>query len=81
LDHTKTPPITGTACYTAETPLGPYVKSKNPWLFGDEAGSLYSGKFIKADKTDWTLMAFENYGEAGEFIGRISDPFIIAKPF
>ena len=80
LDHTSRPAITGTASYLGETPLGPFMHNKNPWLFGDQAGSLYSGKFLQADKRGWTLMAFENYGEDGEFIGRIPDPFTVSPP-
>ncbi len=80
LKHTKNPPITGTACYSGESPLGPFIQHKNPWLFGDNAGSLYSGKFIGADKSGWIFMAFENYREDGEFIGQIPDPFTVAPP-
>ena len=78
LDRIKSPPLTGTTCYEGESPLGPFRKNDLPWLFGDEAGLLYSGKFIKADETGWTLLAFENYGEDDEFIGRIPDPFTVS---
>ncbi|MCF7827112.1 MAG: glycosyl hydrolase family 32 [Candidatus Marinimicrobia bacterium] len=80
LDKTQSPPITGTACYAGETFLGPFREVNDPWLFGDEAGTLYSGKFIGAEERGWTLMAFKNYGEDGEFMGHIPDPFVVTPP-
>jgi len=79
LSRTGTPPLTGGACYYGETELGPFVSQDDPWLFRDESGTLYSGKFIEANGNNWTLMAFENYAENGEFIGRITNPFSITK--
>jgi len=79
LDRTKKPPVTGFARYQGATPLGPFTHSDNPWLFCDEDGFLYSGKYIDASASGWRLMAFENYRRDGEFIGRITDPFIVKQ--
>ncbi len=80
LERTGKPPITGTACYMGETPLGPFTRHDDPWLFENSGGTLYSGKFIEATELDWTFMAFENYADNGEFIGRITNPFTIKSP-
>ncbi|MEA3287394.1 MAG: hypothetical protein U9Q77_08465 [Candidatus Marinimicrobia bacterium] len=81
LHRTGKPPITGTACYYGKTDLGPFSIQDDPWLFGDESGTLYSGKFIKATENSWTFMAFENYAKNGEFIGRITNPFRVKKAY
>lgn len=79
LERTKNTPVTGFAAYEGATPLGPFTHNDNPWLFGDEDGLLYSGKFIDSSTQGWRLMAFENYGGDGEFIGRITNPFTVKK--
>ncbi len=79
LDRTKNPPVTGFACYQGATLLGPFTHTDDPWLFCSEEGSLYSGKFIDASASGWRLMAFENYSINSEFIGRISNPFLVKK--
>ncbi len=79
LERTQKPPVAGFACYQGESPLGPFTHTDDPWLFSDEDGSLYSGKFIDASESGWRLMAFKNYGSDGEFMGYIPDPFIVKK--
>ena len=79
LQRTGAQPATGTGCYVGETPLGPFLVRDQPWLFADEHGQRYSGKFLEANELGWTFMAFENYDSNGEFIGRILDPFILSK--
>ncbi len=79
LNRTGKPPVTGTACYLGETPLGPFSTQDDPWLFRDKSGTLYSGRFIETSGTGWTFMAFENYAANGDFIGRITDPFTVQK--
>ena len=79
LKRTGKPPITGTAGYYGETMLGPFRSGDDPWLFGDVSGTLYSGKFLEAQGNRWTFLAFENYAENSEFIGRIPNPFSVPK--
>lgn len=79
VERTKTMPVTGFVCFEGRTPLGPFVQKDEAWLFSDESGLLYSGKFIDSSESGWRLMAFENYAKDGEFIGRITDPFTVKK--
>ena len=79
LDRIQKLPVTGFASYEGKTPLGPFTHKDDPWLFCDEDGFLYSGKYIDASTAGWRLMAFENYDRDGEFIGRIPDPFTVKK--
>ncbi len=79
LDRTGKPAVTGTSSYIGESPLGPFKHTDDPWLFSNEWGGLYSGKFVDSSDEGWRLMAFENYDTNGEFIGRIPDPFIVPK--
>jgi beta-fructofuranosidase len=57
--------------------LGPYEIDKAE-LFAPEA--LYSGRVIQNRSGEWVLLAFENNSAGGEFIGRVSDPIVIAWP-
>jgi len=56
---------------TAESPLGPY----------DIAGAVpltderfYVGKLVQDPERNWVLLAFENVGPDGGFVGALSDP-------
>ena len=65
---------TGSYYLCGESPLGPYRFLDDSPLFGDEHGSLYSGRFTLGPEDDWNLVAFENFDRDGNFIGRITDP-------
>ena len=80
LERTGRQPITGAARYSSNSALGPFKRCDDPWLFGDKSGTLYSAKALDVRGDDWTLIAFENYAQNGEFIGRIVDPFKVIKP-
>jgi len=51
--------------------LGPYDIAA-AYKIADE--SLYVGKAIQARDGGWVLLAFENVGPDGGFIGQITDP-------
>ncbi len=68
---------TGTHYLLADNPLGPYKLSRDKFMAGDEHGSLYSGKLIKNPQGDWMFMAFKNFTPTGEFIGELSDPYLV----
>ena len=80
LRRTAAPAVTGTASFSADSPLGPFRQEDRPWLFADGIGSRYSGKFIHRTSAEWTMMAFENYDREGRFVGRILDPFRVPAP-
>ncbi len=67
-------PVTGTHYLVADHPLGPWRLIEDDFLAGDEIGSLYSGRVVRAPDGDLRFMAFRNFGNVGEFIGEISDP-------
>lgn len=54
-----------------DDPLGPYDIA-NAYKIADE--SLYVGKAIRARDGGWVLLAFENLGPDGTFVGQITDP-------
>lgn len=51
--------------------VGPFAVQEAE-LLADE--TLYSGRIVRARSGEWSLLAFENTGRAGAFVGRISDP-------
>lgn len=55
----------------AESPLGPYDIAGATPLSDDR---YYVGKLIQNPDGDWVLLAFENIGDDGLFIGALSDP-------
>jgi beta-fructofuranosidase len=65
---------TGTHYMMADDPLGPFIQPEKDLLFGDEAGSTYSGKLVQNKAGKWMFMAAIQYDPFGEFVGDISDP-------
>lgn len=66
--------VTGTHYLIAEQPLGPFRLPENDVLYGDQAGSSYSGKLIQDHTGEWKFMAALFKGGANGFVGDISDP-------
>lgn len=54
-----------------DSPTGPYEPGRAV-LLADEA--LYSGRAIRDRSGAWMLLAFENSGGQGDFVGSLSDP-------
>lgn len=50
---------------------GPLDTAAARRVTGDE---LYSGRAVRTHDGDWVLLAFENVGQDGGFVGRVSDP-------
>ena len=59
-------------------PLGPYTFLTDKFLFGDEIGSIYSGKVILNPKGEWNFIVCNQFAPGKHFIGEISDPVPIA---
>ena len=42
---------------------------------------LYVGRVIRDRDGEWVLLAFHNRGEDGRFVGAISDPMPLPRPW
>lgn len=67
----------GVWCARAESPLGPY-DVRDAVRITDM--SLYSGRAVRARNGGWVLLAFQNEGPDGHFVGSISDPLPLRGP-
>lgn len=66
---------TGTHYMIADDPFGPFIQPENDLLFGDKAGSYYSGKIIQNNEGDWMFMTAIQYDQTQGYVGDISDPY------
>jgi len=65
---------TGTHYLVSDNPFGPYKYFSDDFLFGDEIGSIYSGKVIQNPRSEWVFMGCNQYAPGNSYIGEISDP-------
>lgn len=56
---------------SVDDPTAPFDTAKAVRLTGD---NYYSGRAVQGRDGSWSLLAFENVGTDGEFVGRLSDP-------
>ena len=63
----------GTHVLIGETKLGPYRLDGDLFLVGDPRGRLYAGRMLNHAGT-WSYFAWEQFDDAGRFVGRITDP-------
>jgi len=74
-EHSEARRATGTGgaiwVANAESPLGPFDIAGATPLSDDR---YYVGKLIQDPDGDWVLLAFENIGDDGLFVGALSDP-------
>ncbi|GAA2075010.1 hypothetical protein GCM10009840_06020 [Pseudolysinimonas kribbensis] len=52
--------------------IGTEIGVESATLLTDE--SIYAGRIARSRSGEWVLLGFENVGERGEFVGRLSDP-------
>ena len=69
---------TGTHYFVSDHPFGPYTFLTDDFLFGDEIGSIYSGKVILNPRGEWSFIACNQFTPGKHFVGEISDPVPIA---
>ncbi|MDT8449347.1 MAG: hypothetical protein RQ847_04155 [Wenzhouxiangellaceae bacterium] len=70
-------PRTGTIYFVGESMTGPWHAPDDPFLIGDETGSLYAGRVVQTAALGHSLVAFRNVDDSGAFIGELSDPMPI----
>jgi len=63
--------ITGTHYLVADHSLGRSRLIEDEYLAGEEIGSPFSGRVLRAPDGGLRFMAFRNLGSDGEFIGEI----------
>jgi beta-fructofuranosidase len=65
---------TGTHYMLADSPFGPFEVPKNDLLFGDRAGSYYSGKLIQDKQGRWMFLTAIQKDSSSRYSGIISNP-------
>ena len=64
---------TGTHYLTGQGKFGPYSLERDDFLVGDPRGRHYGGRLLKF-RGDWYFFAWQQFDDAGGFVGQLSDP-------
>jgi beta-fructofuranosidase len=70
---------TGSHCFFADSPYGPFTLCPEPPLLADDRGSLYAARLVDDPWIPRCLLAWRRWDETGAFAGDLTDPIPVAR--